>query len=247
MEQADQAVDQTVQNIEKDVKDNADETVYLDFDVDTEVDDLYMASDPDDDDFCSDNPEEEPHYDAKRKLAEWASNPNISHSALSELLTIILELGLDLPKDLRTLLSTVKECDVKDPGPVGGGASSTQIPSPRPLRVLGAQGQFSKELFISQPTYLVPGDYSQFDLHEGRSLARAIPGHSAAHENFHARILSAAQNISEDARSHGLSITSHAVGPASYAPTTVAWSLLTQGESGVRCNPGSLDEPLLYS
>lgn len=69
MEQADQAVDQAVQNIE----DNADETVNLDFDVDTEVDDLYMASDPDED-SCSDNPEEEPHNDAKRKLAEWAPN-----------------------------------------------------------------------------------------------------------------------------------------------------------------------------
>lgn len=111
MEQADQAVDQAVQNIE----DNADETVNLDFDVDTEVDDLYMASDPDEN-SCSDNPEEEPHNDAKRKLAEWAANRNVSHSALSELLGILLELGLDLPKDPRTLLSTVKECDVKEMG-----------------------------------------------------------------------------------------------------------------------------------
>lgn len=111
LEQADQAVDQAVQNIE----DNADETVNLDFDVDTDVDDLYMASDPDED-SCSDNPEEEPHSDAKKKLAEWAANRNVSHSALSELLGILLELGLDLPKDPRTLLSTVKECDVKKMG-----------------------------------------------------------------------------------------------------------------------------------
>ncbi|KAL0151675.1 hypothetical protein M9458_053076, partial [Cirrhinus mrigala] len=113
LEQADQAVDQEVQNIKEDVKDNAEEAVNQDFDVDTEDDDLYMNSDPDED-FCSDNPEEEPHNDAKRKLAEWAANRNVSHSALSELLGILLELGLDLPKDPRTLMKTLKECDVKE-------------------------------------------------------------------------------------------------------------------------------------
>lgn len=35
IEQADQAVDQEVQNIKEDVKDNAEEAVNLDFDVDT--------------------------------------------------------------------------------------------------------------------------------------------------------------------------------------------------------------------
>lgn len=40
----------------------------------------------------------------------------MSHSALSELLAILLELGLDVPKDPRTLLGTVKDCEVKEMG-----------------------------------------------------------------------------------------------------------------------------------
>lgn len=56
------------------------------------------------------------HSDAKRKLAEWAAKRNVSHSVLSELLGILLELGVDVPKDPRTLLSTLKDCEVKEIG-----------------------------------------------------------------------------------------------------------------------------------
>ncbi len=118
MEQADQAVDQAVQEFGEALNGNSDEAVNLDFDVSTEDVDLYKASDPDDNDekFFCDNPTEEPHHDPKRKLAEWAANRNVSHSALSELLGILSDLGLDLPKDPRTLLRSLKECNVKEMG-----------------------------------------------------------------------------------------------------------------------------------
>ncbi|XP_034546374.1 uncharacterized protein LOC117817727 [Notolabrus celidotus] len=60
--------------------------------------------------------ETDPCTDVKRKLADWAASRNISHSALSELLQILVQCGLDLPKDPRTLLSTSKTCEVKDIG-----------------------------------------------------------------------------------------------------------------------------------
>lgn len=119
VEQADHSVDQAVQNIEEDhveynAENNADE--YFDIDseavsehFDSEADD-YMASDPDE------NPSCDFAVDAKRKLAEWAANRNVSHSALSELLGVLVELGLDLPKDPRTLLGTLKDCEVKEMG-----------------------------------------------------------------------------------------------------------------------------------
>lgn len=121
MEQADQAVEQAVQRPEEDVQDSGVKDVNLDFEVSTDDDDMYMASEPDyhidpDEDFVSGNAEEEPYNNARTKLAEWAANRNLSHSALSELLAILLELGLDLPKDPRTLLSSLKECQVKEMG-----------------------------------------------------------------------------------------------------------------------------------
>ncbi|KAG7521915.1 hypothetical protein JOB18_009487 [Solea senegalensis] len=135
VEQADQVVDQAVQpvdqvvqavdqemqavdpevHVEEYMENNADEAVNLQLDFDLDVDELYMCSDCDEDPAC-DFTEEEPHSDAKRKLAEWAANCQVSHSALSELLAILLELGLDVPKDPRTLLGTVKNCEVKEMG-----------------------------------------------------------------------------------------------------------------------------------
>ena len=52
----------------------------------------------------------------KGRLAEWAAKSNISHRALSELLSILRHGGLDLPKDPRTLMSTIKNCEVKQMG-----------------------------------------------------------------------------------------------------------------------------------
>ncbi|KAF7221222.1 uncharacterized protein [Nothobranchius furzeri] len=54
--------------------------------------------------------------DAKKKVAEWAANQNVSHSVLSELLPILVELGLNVPKDPRTLLSMLKDCEVTPMG-----------------------------------------------------------------------------------------------------------------------------------
>ncbi|KAE8291559.1 hypothetical protein D5F01_LYC08913 [Larimichthys crocea] len=87
VDQADQAVNQAVQPVDPDVQveeyleNNADEAVNLQFDFDSDVDDLYMCSDCEEDPAC-DFTEEEPHSDAKRKLAEWAANCQVSHSAL---------------------------------------------------------------------------------------------------------------------------------------------------------------------
>ncbi|KAM7406389.1 hypothetical protein PAMP_000768 [Pampus punctatissimus] len=97
------------------MENNADEAVNLQFDFDSADDDLYMCIDCEEDPAC-DFTEEEPHSDVKRKLAEWAANRKVSHSALSELLAILLERGLDVPKDPRTLLGTVKDCEVKEMG-----------------------------------------------------------------------------------------------------------------------------------
>ncbi|XP_056449900.1 uncharacterized protein LOC130385424 [Gadus chalcogrammus] len=58
----------------------------------------------------------DPCSELKDKLADWAAKRNISHSALSELLPILRHCGLDLPKDPRTLMSTSKNCEVKEMG-----------------------------------------------------------------------------------------------------------------------------------
>lgn len=115
-----QVVDQEMQTMDPDVQveeysNSIDETANLQLDFDTDVDNLYVCSDCEEDPACDFN-EEEPQSDAKRKLAEWAANRQVSHSALSELLTILLELGLDVPKDPRTLLGTMKDCEVKEMG-----------------------------------------------------------------------------------------------------------------------------------
>ncbi|CAK6954727.1 hypothetical protein E1301_Tti018220 [Scomber scombrus] len=44
-----EAVDHAVQNSKEYVENNADEDVNVKFDIDSEVDDLYVASDPDED------------------------------------------------------------------------------------------------------------------------------------------------------------------------------------------------------
>lgn len=64
--------------------------------------------------------ETEPCTDVKRKLADWAASQKISHSALSELLQILVQCSLDFPRDPRTLLSTSDTCEVKD---IGDGCS----------------------------------------------------------------------------------------------------------------------------
>lgn len=57
-----------------------------------------------------------PCNDLKRKLADWAPNHNISHSAFSELLHILVLSGLDLPRDPRNLLTTITTNEVKEIG-----------------------------------------------------------------------------------------------------------------------------------
>ncbi|XP_016521655.1 uncharacterized protein LOC107834578 [Poecilia formosa] len=67
-------------------------------------------------DFNSTSEETDPTCELKIKLADWAANRNISHSALTELLHILADYNLDLPKDSRSLLSTPKTCEVKEMG-----------------------------------------------------------------------------------------------------------------------------------
>jgi hypothetical protein len=59
-----------------------------------------------------DNTSDDNDYPLKSKLAEWAGTFNISHMALSGLLSILQTAGVDVPKDPRTLLATPKVTDV---------------------------------------------------------------------------------------------------------------------------------------
>lgn len=101
-----------------------DETVEQRMDDDQDFDndtldqlDLTLDSDETNDSFQDTDEEEiEPQLDMKTKLAEWAANRNISQSTLSELLQILIVEGLNLPKDPRTLMSTLKDCEVKKMG-----------------------------------------------------------------------------------------------------------------------------------
>ncbi|KAA0702512.1 hypothetical protein E1301_Tti021314 [Triplophysa tibetana] len=52
-------------------------------------------------------------------LAEWAAEYNISQNALSALLKNLRQKGLNVPLDARTLMSTVRKCDVKN---IAGGS-----------------------------------------------------------------------------------------------------------------------------
>ncbi len=54
----------------------------------------------------------------KNQIATWATNHNITHQALNELITILREEGCELPKDARTVLHTPTSCNLID---VGGG------------------------------------------------------------------------------------------------------------------------------
>ncbi|KAK0140799.1 hypothetical protein N1851_022202 [Merluccius polli] len=102
VEHLEKDVEQPVQNIEGGVEHIDDDVVNLDSDTEKEADDLHTANDPDE--------------TLRRKLAEWAANRNVSHATLSELLSILLGHGLDVPKDPRTLLGTLKDCEVKNIG-----------------------------------------------------------------------------------------------------------------------------------
>lgn len=69
----------TVQNIEEEMGNNADEAANLDFDLHSDVD-LNMTSDADEDPSWNFY-EEQPHFDAMRKRADWAADQNVSHCA----------------------------------------------------------------------------------------------------------------------------------------------------------------------
>ena len=92
-------------------------------DQDSDSEEMWQTSDSEERDQESDNETKtdivegsNPCSELRGKLADWAAKRNISHSALSELLTILKQCGLDLPKDPRTLLSTLKNCEVKAMG-----------------------------------------------------------------------------------------------------------------------------------
>ena len=62
--------------------------------------------------------EQEPDCNVRERLAEWATQYNISHAATTALLVILKPFLLDIPSDARSLLSTPKVTDIKS---VGGG------------------------------------------------------------------------------------------------------------------------------
>jgi len=87
------------------------EIVYYDFgeeiDCQAESDSVAEESDP-----CTQG-------SIRSNLADWAAGSNISHSELSKLLHVLVQGGLDVPKDPRTLLSTMRTCEVKE---IAGGS-----------------------------------------------------------------------------------------------------------------------------
>ena len=73
-------------------------------DCDTDLDDessLY-TSDTDISDLDEENGENE--FDIRDKLSKWYMTYNIAHTAMSSLLQILRDVGLDVPKDPRTFL-----------------------------------------------------------------------------------------------------------------------------------------------
>ena len=60
----------------------------------------------------NDSSSDDEQYPLRSELAEWAGTFNISHAALSGLLSILQKAGVDVPKDPRTLLATPKHTDV---------------------------------------------------------------------------------------------------------------------------------------
>jgi len=77
------------------------------------------TSDFDLDSVCSDSEHAASDtLDDTNGLAEWAAEYNISQNALSALLKILRQKGLNVPLDARTLMSTDRKCDAKN---VAGG------------------------------------------------------------------------------------------------------------------------------
>lgn len=69
----------------------------------------------DNDTHCSDvHSDNDISSNIKEKLASWAINFKISHSALSALLEVLKSCDLDVPKDPRTLLLTPRVTDIKE-------------------------------------------------------------------------------------------------------------------------------------
>lgn len=64
------------------------------------------------DDDCSDSDALSETTDDTEGLAEWAAEYNVSHNALSALLKILRQKGLNVPLDARTLMSTARKCNV---------------------------------------------------------------------------------------------------------------------------------------
>ncbi|CAI5682040.1 unnamed protein product [Oreochromis niloticus] len=64
------------------------------------------------DDDCFDSDAFSDTSDDTKGLAEWAAEYNVSHNALSALLKILRQKGLDVPLDARTLMSTARKCNV---------------------------------------------------------------------------------------------------------------------------------------
>ncbi len=102
-------------------------------------------------------------------------------------------------------------------GPVRGGATIAQIPSPQPPRAPGSQGQFRQE-----PAGIIPGNSSTLSSDESSGRARTRFSHRETRGLLQKWHCSPHQSISEDAGPHGRSIASATAGPASHAaPSTL--------------------------
>ncbi|XP_053392143.1 uncharacterized protein LOC128554855 [Mercenaria mercenaria] len=67
-----------------------------------------------DDDLINAEAAESDEPTLREKLAEWATQNRLTRASVNELLGILREENLDLPKDARTLLQTPKEIPVEN-------------------------------------------------------------------------------------------------------------------------------------
>ncbi len=111
----------------EDVSQNAENECATDIFYDAFDDDIFndfekgMPADASDFDLESSDSEDaaSEKLDDTRGLAEWAAEYNISQNALSALLKILKQKGLNVPLDARTLMCTERKCNVKN---VAGGS-----------------------------------------------------------------------------------------------------------------------------
>ncbi|XDV15578.1 hypothetical protein PO909_015629 [Leuciscus waleckii] len=122
-----------------------------------------------------------------------------------------------------------------DPSSITITARGAQNHFTRSPRESWYHGQLDEEFTEPQSNDFVSGYHSGLTVYDSAAVATARAAHSARGEIFTLRRVYPAQDVSKDARSHGLSITSSSAGLAPHAPSAVlVESASTARSVGVR-------------